>query len=292
MKSEKNSRTSGTGLDAEIARPDFQAEPAVSPRELMIERLVNREIDRADRCQLLNQAAADPELWKAIALAFLEQQQLEQLLHSEFPASRGGERTAAGPACSKEVRDLQVPVPQALDPGDNPTIRLPATKVAEKSAGGPGRSSSGHWRWLGLAASLLVAVASGFVAGHWAPGSGSGSGSSRLATGKPGPEVETRHAGATSPDVENPAHNDYQPVAHSLLEYADPETGATARIPMLDVEDLGQQLVETLDDSIKQQLYRDGYVVEPVTTYVSGRLANDREFILPLHRLRLRPIAQ
>lgn len=217
--------------------------------ELLIQRLVDGEMDPAQRCQFLFQLDQQPELWRHVALAFVEDQAL-RCAYQSYPS-----------------RPIDVGPPEAQHVSGHERLRR-ATWDQSRTIG-----------WL-LAASLLVAL-SGFGVGYW-----SGHGWKPAAAGLESPvggelPVANKGPDESGPDESGPEYRlrfvDHQPGNDRVMEV--PVWGSTQNWPPPGTR---------IPESLQRTFMNLGYEVQQDTQYISGHLDDGRQVVLPVSRVDVR----
>lgn len=223
----------------------------INDDDSLIDRLVDGELSRSDRHQLLESFDQSPDGWRRCALAFLEAQSWREEMG----------QVAFGPASeTSKPKSLAF----SVSPGRNPSLSKVAT-------------------WIAIAASLVVAFGLGWMqheGGRQVAG-GSLNTSNQVASVNP-PSNSGSHIG-TKPDdaitfFVNDAGGRKQPVRVPLV---DADT--------LDKE-FGVQFQTGMPDDVRNQLKDNGYAVKSKRQYARLWLENGRPLILPVEDTNIVPV--
>ncbi len=219
--------------------------------DILLDRLVDGELSKDERHQLLESFGKRPENWRRCALAFLEAQAWREEMKQV-----GRERTA--------IQHAESPAPAVIS--------------KEKS-----RLSS-MAMWLAMAASLLVAFGLGWLQheNRTQVAGGPTSSGSQVASVPP-PSQATTPGGAKSNDAVTLFVKDdngrMQPVRVPLVD-------ASA----LDKE-LGVTFQTGVPDDFRNQLKNNGYTVQSKRQYAPLWLENGRPMILPVEDTNIVPVS-
>lgn len=231
---------------------------------LQIDRLVDGELDPAERHALLVRLETEPGGWRRCALAFLEAQSWREAL-----------------------------APLVVGSASGGTSRTSAAPVKQSSAPGPGLAR--RWRPMAaVAAGWLAALALGWIAGG-------GTSTSRPGSTPGGPLAETpgvsTNAGplvppGTRPDRSEivsaepaPSPDEDRPSTAPSLTPRRPPT--LVAIPVLGARRL-RQAPPPVPEPVRRNLERWGFQVEPRHGLMSVKLRDGRHVAVPVDAVKMR----
>lgn len=228
-----------------------------------MQRLVDGELVYVEIRQLMQAAENNPELWRQIAAAFVE----DQIWRAEFADEAG--------TCEAE------------------STATPA--LASRPPAGPAGHMNGV-RWLSMAAMLTLAVTVGFLGGR-------GDFSSRPRLLDPDGVAGTNRSvpDVTSPAApialaQNETRNNTPQInpAFYHMQLEDPQGNRylDSEIPLYPVNqstDLRRLGPGTIPREVQEQARNSGYQVQQDVRYVSGQLNDGRRFIIPIRNYRFSP---
>jgi hypothetical protein len=227
--------------------------------EIQLQRLVDGLLDDEQRRAFLVAVDRTPELWREVALAFVE----EQVLHAEL-ANLG----YAAPQCAGAVADLPAPA----------------------------RSVRPRWGLLAVALGWLLMLGLGFQWGQRFAIRQEPSAPERIVqqrTADDGQPQVDQHSVDNAPsqraglDEPRPtyrlmlAHQDGKPVELPVFEQAELDD-------MLPWEPVDRRLIRQLNETLIQR----GYRADMETEYLSGRLEDGRQIVVPWRTVSLQYDAQ
>ncbi len=234
-------------------------------QEMQIQRLVDGQLSRPQIQQLLKAAERQPEMWRELAVAFVE----DRILAGE------ARRFASGLARSGTHFETDS---AANDLTTSPSI--PRRAHGWRSAG----------LWLSAAAMLLCSAGLGFLAGRGGPASNLGAGnlSAGNLAGSPLVAEQSTAQGAGRPQPTAPytfqlVDNQGQPIPHAALPLFTEETAAQ----------LGYNPVRAaIPPQLQSEFRRAGYELEPEIKFIEGRMNDGRRVTFPYSDLKLRSYGQ
>lgn len=227
---------------------------------LNLQRMIDGELDRQQIQAMLKSADDQPESWREIAIAFVE----DQIWKQEFQSGDSGR----------------------------------FNKVAMKSDVLTDRDESNHrtlallGRWGALAACLLVAVGIGYWSGLEQTNNRSGDNSTTIADAVP---ILTTNQIASSVDTATSGLNQvsYRPDYHMQLNDPNGKSLLNSEIPLYEYEHakkIGYDMrTEAIPSDLQQELLNRGYQLNQDLNYVSGRLEDGREFVVPIRTINMVP---
>jgi len=226
--------------------------------DLQIQRLIDGELSRSEIQQLLRTANSQPDLWRELAVAFVE----DRIFASESRRFSQGEGRVLEPAAS----------PAAIPP----------------AAGGmPGSiaKSASSWRnaglWLSAAAMMLCAAGLGFLAGRDQGANQTPAGANVLAGSADG--SDSNQVAATGPYMFQLLDDKGQPIPNTT-------------VPLLfeaDAQRLGYDPARAaIPAEVQSQFRRAGLELEPEVKYIKGRFPGGPQFTVPYSDLKIRSYGQ
>ena len=231
-----------------------------SLNETELQKLVDGELDLPATKQLLKSAEAEPNHWRKIAVAFVE----DKLWQRSF--------------------QLNDSLTQSVN--KTPTRVAPKPEMTAKVNSAPTATKLSPPTWFALAAGLLLAVGVGYLAGS-KPFTKS---DVTVATSTP---TEQKNLAAGLLPVNTMTLADLQP--EYQLELTDASGAGSRSVPLYSARKLNQLpqaerrslAGTTLSDRQRQQLYQSGYQVQQNVDYLSGRLQDGRAFVVPVRTVNL-----
>jgi hypothetical protein len=226
--------------------------------DLQIQRLIDGELSRPEVQQLLRTANSQPEIWRELAVAFVE----DRIFASE---SRRFSQD--------EGRDLE--------PASSPA----ATPLAAGGMPGSMAKPTSAWRntglWLSAAAMMLCAAGLGFFAGRGQAGSQVSSETNLLANSNGG--NATNQVSGTGPYMFQLLDEQGQPIPNTA-------------VPLLfeaDAQRLGYDPSRAaIPPEVQSQFRRAGLELEPEVKYIKGRFPGGRQITVPYNDLKIRSYGQ
>ncbi len=237
--------------------------------EIELQRLMDGELDHAERQRVLIQLDCMPSRWRSVALALLEDQDFRREL---------------GPSLVVQ-EPLVFASKQAADQG-GPSAPAPLnSKIAKKS--------SRPWQSMALAASLLMGL--GFAGGNWL---------ARQFDSSAEPAKSTLAAPSIATSI--PKSNDEAELELASLkpvgqlnfasDAASNANGETVQLPLY--EAAPEQISQMLQDQQRQmhawneQLRRRGFELDWQHEMLESRLPNGRAVIVPVQQVNVRSLGQ
>jgi hypothetical protein len=226
--------------------------------DLQIQRLIDGELTRPEIQQLLRTANSQPELWRELAVAFVEDR-----------------------IFASESRRFSQDEGRVLEPAASPA----ATSLAAGGMPGSTSKSASALRntglWLSAAAMMLCAAGLGFLAG-------SGQGGSQRST------ESNLIAGSTGANANNQV-SDSGPYMFQLLDDQGQPIPNTA-VPLLteaDARRLGYDPSRAaIPPEVQSQFRRAGLELEPEVKYINGRFPGGPKITIPYSDLKIRSYGQ
>lgn len=217
---------------------------------LTLQRLVDGELDTAGMQSLLRDADGQPEMWKEIATAFVE----DRVWQNSFVDS--SDMANANPMFGSS----------------NPK---PAERATHKKRNG---YSDNRWRRLfSMAAAVLLATGIGFMIGNQQPASQSPSN---------GIADASRDEGSLSSDqiTRVSVEPDYR------MQLDDDFNNEIPLYDASRAKELGLSLEPaSIPDSLQKFATESGYQLDENLRYISGRMDNGNRFVVPVRRIQFIP---
>ena len=237
---------------------------------LELQRLVDGELDPASHRELLATAAENPDCWREIALALLEDQQFRSTLQGQ----------AVGQLA--ENRNLD---------------KKPQTAPNRK----PDSLELGWVRWFAMAAAIAVSCLIGFQVGqsrfdNSTPGLANRSTETEPSDSIPLADGSLSRGNSALPMNRPGAHpsNDYvrnanmADLRNSNLSLQDAQ-GNEFSLPVVDYQQGQRYLNQRLPERTRSRLIDSGYNVDENIRYISGRLRDGRQIVFPVKSFRFSP---
>ena len=227
---------------------------------IFLQRLVDGELDFAETKKLLEQAEANPGLWREVASAFVEDQFWKN-----------------GMASVEENRE--------------PEFEKPASTAATSSM--ITRWNGSHW--FSLAAGVVIALSTGWMIGLFDPPAGVTENVAANAEIEGGFSKAVNESGSSESGM---VAGDVQPASlppDFRMEFEDPNGNSYfAGIPLYDVstaKKAGFQFENQrrVPHELVNRLQRNGMWLNEGTNYVSGRLNDGRTFVFPVRTISVNP---
>jgi hypothetical protein len=226
-------------------------------QELQIQRLVDGQLSRPQMQQLLKAAERQPELWRELAVAFVE----DRILAGE------ARRFASGLVQPDSLGEANAAANKLNGPSPTPRIT-------------PGWRSAGLW--LSAAAMLLCSAGLGFLAGRGQPPVPSPAPGGNLVAEQVLPPGNVRPQ-PTAPYTFQLVDNQGQPIPNAALPLFTEETAAQ----------LGYNPVRAaIPPQLQSEFRRAGYELEPEIKFIQGRMNDGRRVTFPYSDLKLRSYGQ
>lgn len=253
---------------------------------IQLQSLVDGESTIAERRAFLSQCEGNPQQWKTLALALLEEQQFRK----QFTQIGVKQQDPKNPLPSDNFGSIGNP--STLKP--EPLNVLPTYGLG--NAGVPGGSVQSRWSTWGpvLAAGLLAVM--GFVGGRTFSGLTRESPSSDLV-------ANTQVVGELPRTPTMEQKSPISLVADSDPYHGMPETDLRVRLPSTDYEipifdatnfdptiALAKQEIEIQE--LNKRLRKQGFEIDMKPEYVTGKLQDGRQVIVPVHQVGLRQYGQ
>jgi len=254
-----------------------------------LQRLIDGQISFPEMREILLLAESQPGLWRSIATTYME----NQLWRNEFRTAEtcpdSSARVHATHATSSEIAESRA-----------------ATKSRRSGDHRSGDYRSGELRrnqWLALAGCMLLALGIGFAGGlmrNWGIPKLT-DGTSGLAVNSPD-RLAMPSAASYPPSIRDSfdsvagaqggVNRAFRPAYHLQLENADGQQFMDSDIPLYEATDLrALDILEPTPISLESQARwrQSGFRLDQATRYISGRLNDGREFIVPIQQIRLSP---
>ena len=223
---------------------------------IYLQRLVDGELDRPGTRKLLEMAEANPHLWREMASSFVE----NQLWRHDF---------------------------QQMHRDDSTNGFKPATKHEGQS-----HSSLKIPYWFSLAAGVLLALTAGLLIGRNSGGL-TDDGHSPVANKSPvSPDGQLADLQPPNEATTKQTLVDYRPDYHLELQDANGNPYFGSEVPLYSASnaqragirlDQPSQIPSEFVDRVK----RNGYGIQQNLNYISGRLNDGRQFVVPVRTINL-----
>jgi hypothetical protein len=243
--------------------------------ETRLQRLVDGALNEYERQEFLVGLEGQPELWREVALAFVE----EQIWQREIAGLQHGD---------EQRRPAEENIPaggRRVSPG------LPAASRRDAAAG---RRS-----WvtvLALSVSLFAMLAAGFQLGGWR--SRSQNVAAPVVEQLGGDDSRTGTRSVDSPDSETPGSS-WRGADNLASDYRivwPHEEGQVVEMPLIEESQFDTNSWEHGDpmivEELNKRLRRRGYRADWQTEYLTGRLDDGRQLVVPYRTVSLRYDAQ
>ncbi len=226
---------------------------------IQLQRLIDGELDFESTQAMLREAETSPRLWRTIATHFVEDQ-----------AFRKG---------------FSIPTGSTVATRDG---------VSSETAAG----ATAGYRFLALAASMLIAIGLGFLAGqNFDTASTDGPSSTLAAYPDEGALVadNTPSLDSLSNDGNQIANNQlvsYRPDYHLQLQDPNGNPVMDSEVPLYRPETarrLGVLENQALPPEFVQQVFDRGYGVNQNVNYIAGQLNDGRRFVVPVQTIDFAP---
>jgi hypothetical protein len=224
---------------------------------IYLQRLVDGELDRTNARKLLEMAETSPHLWREMAGAFVEnqfwQQDFEQLNHDD-------------------ANNRMDPVSR---PSESPTIlKMPY--------------------WLSLAAGIMLALTTGLLIGRNLDGLTGSDHLPRVGNAPASPGNLLVDQQPSSAAMGNQTLVDYRPDYHLELEDANGNPYFGSEVPLYSAataQKAGIRLDQPsqIPSDFVDRVNRNGYGIRQNMNYISGRLNDGRQFVVPVRTINLSP---
>jgi hypothetical protein len=226
--------------------------------DLQIQRLIDGELSRPEIQQLLRTASSQPELWRELAVAFVE----DRIFASE---SRRFSQD--------EGRDLE------------PAASPAATPLAAGGMPGSLAKPTSAWRntglWLSAAAMMLCAAGLGFFAGRGQAGNQGFAETNLIASSNGG--NASNQVGGSGPYMFQLLDEQGQPIPNTT-------------VPLLfeaDAQRLGYDPARAaIPPEVQSRFRRAGLELEPEVKYINGRFPGGAKIKVPYSDLKIRSYGQ
>lgn len=229
---------------------------------IYLQRLVDGELSRPDTRKLLEMAESNPHLWREMASAFVENQiwqtDFDQLNHDETIAIAKSAVSSKEPARAGVQGKTKIPI------------------------------------WFSLAAGILLALTTGLLVGRYGEGLLFNHGNPIVKNNDavPGDKVLVQ-----SPKTDKPGERtlvDYQPDYHLEFEDANGNPYFGSEIPLYRASKAEQAGIDVNQPSLipiefVERAGRRGYGVKQDLNFISGRLSDGRQFVVPVRTINLSP---
>lgn len=240
--------------------------------ELLIQRLVDGEMEASQRSHFLRELDRHPELWRRLALAFLEDQALRLAYHAR---STDGKANTNGEA---EFGKGPTPIADRAVAGGHPSASGESGPAATpwKTPGQVSPRNRAGW----LAASAVVALCA-FGTGRWSARDLPSAVGAAIPDVLPQSPQDARNQNAITPTGR--AGSDYR------LQIVDRHAGGdrVTEIPLVDSQPWPVRQTR-IPEPVEQALMESGYELHQDTHYISGQLEDGRSLVVPVNRVNLK----
>ena len=238
--------------------------------KIELQRLLDGELDRAQRRRVLCKLDEQPNQWRTVALALLEEQEFQRELGPQT-------KTLVAPLDSRSASNAVV---------DSSLAKSDATN-----------GSANRWLGLALAASLLIGL--GFVGGNWLASQFENKTSPIAKVA--GPTIATTESKPAMPLANESAERDFaslKPVGQ--LSFTSDTTsnasGNSIQVPMYEAapEQLSQMLLSQQQQMQQwnDQLRRRGFELDWRPEMIESRLPDGRAVVVPIQQVHVRSLGQ
>ena len=219
--------------------------------ELKLQRLIDGELDRSSVQSLLRDAEAHPELWRDMAVGFVE----NQIWHSEF------QNQVAEKA---NIADVQ---PAETTPKNRNRIG----------------------RWLAIAAGIMLGLTVGYLPTLMNSNTQTTAEGQFEQPGQNGGSSIADRAPSLSPDAQMVS---YRPDYHLKLNAPDGDSYFASEVPLFNqskAEKMGYEMMRPINvsDELASWLQKSGYRLDQNVSFVSGKLDDGRQFVVPIRTTRM-----
>ena len=254
---------------------------------IRLQSLVDGECNASERRALIDLCEANPECWRKVALAYIEEQVFAKDF-SRFPQRSVGNQPAPqdGPELSRVVQvqfSNETEFPVALQ-----STAAPQSSVTNEDSPRSGRSSF-------VAASLAGALlfAGGMTTNRWLERSEE----QRLPAG--GTAMIESHSPSMVGTSDTSAHQ--SDITKPLPEITLPNANALVRagknsIPLYESDEVSPAVILAKQEQeltrLRDHWMANGYSVEVEPSYLSGALPDGRTWVIPVRDLNVTPMGQ
>lgn len=232
---------------------------------LELQRLVDGALSTQDRSALLRRIDESPELWRVVALQFLEDQALRSVLGTE---ATGGQHVVAIQV-QGDVMDDAVASKSSLTEtrSNHPLVSEPATKIPTSAVANVPRGWAAA-KWLAVAATVFA------ILGAYQAGNQAGRG-----------RIERQ-----APQQSGLADSFMKPEGRLLMPVGDSSENMLEipvfQVPQIDPSWVQAPLPEKWE-SYREALRRDGLDLQLETEVIEGKLPDGRHLIVPVRSVRI-----
>jgi hypothetical protein len=273
---------------------------------LDLQRLVDGECDDAEIRSLLTDAESNPENWRAMASAFVEDQVWQKQFRSDgTPSVKGKTPTDSGPSHSNTQRPAMdnsiaaTEISQKVSTKDDQTTDHQNDYVDDNLShrmnarpGSRRRSSSNLYNWLAVAAGLAIAGMVGYIAGSDRPAIPDFVPVASVPQASPLGAAENSIAAVPTPSPEmTPAYHLQLPEGEAN------QAGLAGEVPLFLIqsrEELAQfkqpkwQHIQ-MPPHLLKQLKVKGFQMNQNVDFVSGKHSDGRAFVVPVRTINFTP---
>ncbi|MFM8408258.1 MAG: hypothetical protein ACKN94_13150 [Pirellulaceae bacterium] len=236
---------------------------------LELQRLVDGALSTQDRSVLLRRIDESPELWRVVALQFLEDQALRSVLGTE---ASGGQQVAAIHMQGDAIEDAVASKGSFTETRSNhPLVSEPATKIPTSAEANVPRGWAAA-KWLAVAATFFA------ILGAYQAGNRAGNQTGRGGIDRPVPQQS-----GLAQSFMKPEGRLLMPVGNSsenMLEIP------VFQVPQIDPSWVQAPLPEKWE-SYREALRRDGLDLQLETEVIEGKLPDGRHLIVPVRSVRI-----
>jgi hypothetical protein len=232
---------------------------------LELQRLVDGALSTQDRSALLRRIDESPELWRVVALQFLEDQTLRSVLGTE---ATGGQHVVAIQVQGDVMDDAVASKASLTETRSNhPLVSEPATKIPASAEANVPRGWAAA-KWLAVAATVFA------ILGAYQAGNQAGRG-----------RIERQ-----APQQSGLADSFMKPEGRLLMPGGDSSENMLEipvfQVPQIDPSWVQAPLPEKWEN-YREALRRDGLDLQLETEVIEGKLPDGRHLIVPVRSVRI-----
>lgn len=221
----------------------------MNEQELQLQRLVDGQLDLKQTQKMLQRADLEPELWREMAAAFVENQIWQSAVIADS---------------STETTNQDEPILLRSDGSSGSNLSTPGIKF-----------------WLALAAAVVAGIWLGRAS--FPNGTTIDDGSRSIASHQNTPESDS----LSNPTSDRPEQRlvSYEPAHHLSMG----EAGEVPLYTLEQAQELGLLKEQSLPQETVNQLRKRGYQLEQNTQYISGKAQDGRRILVPVRSVRFIP---
>lgn len=221
----------------------------MNEQELQLQRLVDGQLDLKQTQEMLQRANLEPELWREMAAAFVE----DQIWRNEVTADGLAEQASSVEATSPKSNNTS-----KSNPSTAPGVKF----------------------WLALAAAIVAGI---WLGRAWFPEGAADSNPNTVASHQTPPDTDlTSDPISDTPDRQLVS---YEPAHHLSMG----DAGEVPLYTLEQAHKLGLLKEQSLPQETVDQLRERGYELEQNTQYISGKAQDGRRILVPVRSVRFHP---